>query len=45
MYFGMHADDVGTGREWLQYKCTRWKHEECIDDDVVVESGKFCPLC
>lgn len=44
--FGMYADDIGTGREWLKCKCTRWIHEDCIDDDdVVVESGKFCPLC
>ena len=42
VYFGIHADDVGTGWEWLQCKCTRWMHEDCMDnDDFVVESGKF----
>jgi len=33
--FGSFTEDVGTGREWLQYKCTRWIHEECINDNDV----------
>ena len=44
--FGMYADDAGTGREWLQCQCSRWIHEDCIDDDDVdVEQCIFCPLC
>jgi len=44
--FGTFTDDVGTGREWLQCKCTRWIHEECIDDDDVnIDLSKLCPLC
>ena len=37
---------VGTGREWLQCSCSRWIHEDCIDDEDVEEnSGRLCPLC
>ena len=44
--FGMYADDAGTGREWLQCRCSRWIHEDCIDDDDVdIEQSIFCPLC
>ena len=44
--FGMYADDAGTGREWLECRCSRWIHEDCIDDDDVdVEQCIFCPLC
>ena len=44
--FGMYTDDIGTGQEWLRCKCTRWIHEECIDDDNVnIKSSKLCPLC
>ena len=35
MCFGMYADDAGTGREWLECRCSRWIHEDCIDDDDV----------
>ena len=44
--FGMYADDAGTGREWLECRCSRWIHEDCIDnDDVDTEQCIFCPLC
>ena len=44
--FGMYADDAGTGREWLECRCSRWIHEDCIDnDDVDIEQCIFCPLC
>jgi len=44
--FGCFADDAGTGREWIMCCCTRWIHEDCIDnDDVDVENCVFCPLC
>ena len=44
--FGMYADDAGTGREWLECQCSRWVHEDCIDDDDVdIERCIFCPLC
>ena len=35
VYFGMHADNAGTGREWVECQCSRWIHEDCIDDDYV----------
>ena len=36
--FGLYADDAGTGREWLHCRCSRWIHEDCIDnDDVDIE--------
>ena len=33
--FELYADDSGTRREWLQCQCSRWIHEDCIDDDDV----------
>ena len=44
--FGSYQEDIGTGREWLQCSCTRWIHEDCVDDeDVEEEGGRLCPLC
>ena len=44
--FGKYEDDAGTGREWLECCCTRWIHEDCIDnEDVDIENCKLCPLC
>ena len=44
--FGSYQEGVGTGREWLQCSCSRWIHEDCIDDEDVEEnSGRLCPLC
>lgn len=44
--FGSYQEDVGTGREWLQCSCSRWIHEDCVDDeDVEEDSGRLCPLC
>ena len=44
--FGNYNDDLDTTREWLQCKCDRWIHEDCIDDeDCVITEGKLCPLC
>ena len=44
--FGHFADDAGTGRKWLMCCCTRWIHEDCIDnEDVDIEKCVFCPLC
>ena len=45
--FGLYEDDIGTGVEWLQRTCTRWIHEECVDNVVRSEDGeeKLCPLC
>ena len=28
--FGSYEDDAGTDREWLQCRCGRWIHEDCI---------------
>ena len=33
--FGMYADDAGTGREWLECQCSRWIHEDCIEDNNI----------
>ena len=45
--FGLYKDDIGTGLEWLQCSCSRWIHEECVDNVVRGEDGeeKLCPLC
>ena len=44
--FGSYQEDVGTGREWLQCSCSRWIHEDCVDDeDVEQDSRRLCPLC
>ena len=46
MCFEMHADDVGTGKEWVECQCSRWIYEDCIDDDDVdTEQCIFCPHC
>ena len=43
--FGSHQD-MGTGREWLQCSCSRWIHEDYVDNEDVEEgSGRLCPLC
>ena len=43
--FGMYADDAGAGREWLECQCSRWIHEDCIDnDDVYTEQCIFVPF-
>ena len=44
--FGLYSDDAGTAKEWLMCSCTRWIHEDCIDnDDINIDNGVFCPLC
>ena len=40
--FGLYYDDFVTAREWLQFTCERWIHEDCVD---VVDNGKLCPFC
>ena len=40
--FGCYSDDRDTSREWLQCKCGRWLHEDCIDEP---DDDKLCPLC
>lgn len=44
--FGLYEDDVGTGCEWLQCCCSRWIHEDCVED-VRDENGeeRICPVC
>lgn len=42
----IYTDDAGTRREWLEYWCSRWIHEDWIDDNDV--GNKQCisrPLC
>ena len=43
--FGTYLEDVDTDRQWLECNCTRWIHEDCIEDEDVDGSGKLCPLC
>ena len=45
--FGLLEDDIGMGSEWLQCSCTRWIHEECVEDVVCSDNGeeKRYPLC
>ena len=44
--FGNYNDDLDTTREWLQCKCDRWMHEDCIDvEDCIITERELCPLC
>ena len=47
--FGTYEEDLlsGVGCEWLQCACTRWIHEDCVEDRTVDSEGKdrICPLC
>ena len=44
--YGIYLEDVDTGRQWLECSCARWIHEDCIDDeDIIDDGGKLCPLC
>ena len=45
--FGLYEDDIGTGCEWLQCSCSRWIHEDCVEDVAHGENGeeRICPLC
>ena len=44
--FGSYQEDIGTGREWVQCRCHRWLHEDCVDNgDMDENSGRLCPLC
>jgi len=45
--FGTFYEDIGTGREWVECACTRWLHEDCVDEVIVDTSGqeRVCPLC
>ena len=42
---GRYADDAGTDREWIQCKCSRWLHEDCVDFQDSSPNGSLCPLC
>ena len=47
--FGTYEEDLlsGTGCEWLQCACTRWIHEDCVENCTVDSEGRdrICPLC
>ena len=43
--FGSYKEDIDTDREWIQCSCTRWLHEDCVDNEDVGTNGKLCPLC
>lgn len=42
---GSYEDDAGTDREWLQCKCSKWIHEDCVDYSDSNPDGSLCPLC
>ena len=42
---GSYQEDIDTGREWIQCYCTRWLHEDCVDEEDIDANGKLCPLC
>ncbi len=42
---GNYDDDAGTDRQWLQCKCNRWIHEDCIDYEDSSSSDHLCQLC
>ncbi len=42
---GNYDDDAGTDRQWLQCKCDRWIHEDCIYYEDSSSSDRLCPLC
>lgn len=43
--FGTYEEGTGTNRQWLQCKCERWIHEDCIDYADSSPDGALCPLC
>ena len=42
---GSYEDDAETDRQWLQCKCLRWIHEDCVDYGDSNPDGSLCPLC
>ena len=42
---GSYEDDAETDRQWLQCKCLRWIHEDCVDYEDSSPDGSLCPLC
>jgi len=32
--FGLYADDAGTDREWIECSCSRWIHEDCVENVI-----------
>jgi len=47
--FGTYTDDVReqSGRDWIKCACSRWLHEDCVEDYKVDDSGedRFCHYC
>lgn len=47
--FGTYTDDVReqSGRDWIKCACSRWLHEDCMEDYKVDDSGedRFCHYC
>ena len=45
--FGLYVDDAGTDREWIECSCSRWIHEECVENVIHDANGKelLCPVC
>ena len=47
--FTLYDEDVQnkSGKEWVMCACSRWLHEECVEDCVLDSTGKerLCPLC
>ena len=45
--FGLYADDAGTDCEWIECFCSRWIHEDCVENVIYDANGKklLCPVC
>lgn len=44
--FGTFDEDMGTGCEWVECACTRWLHEDCVQEVVVMFLDlRDCVLC
>ena len=45
--FGLYAEDAGTDREWIECSCSRWIHEDCVENVIYDANGKelLCPVC
>ena len=45
--FGLYADDAGTDREWIECSCSRWIHEDCVENVIYDANSKelLCPVC
>ena len=42
--YGSYCTD---GRDWLECACSRWVHEDCMEEVILDDEGRerFCPFC